>query len=177
MLSPIDCAPDSLAPRLAASMIPGPPPVMIAKPASPSSRAVSRASAYSGWSARRARRAEHRHRGAHVAQRLEARPQLVEHPLDAVLVGELRDDVRLLGGDDLLVEGARVRAARRSAIGGLERERQGLLQQLPHAGEELRAVGAVEDAVVADERERHLVAGHHPAALVHRRLLLRARPR
>src|SRR5215203_187431 len=51
MLSPIEWAPASRAPRLAASMVPGPPPVMIAMPASPTSRAVSRASAYSGWSA------------------------------------------------------------------------------------------------------------------------------
>ena len=54
---------------------------------------------------RGARGAEHRHRGAHVAERLEARPQLVEHPAEAVLVRQLRLDVRLLGGDDLLVEG------------------------------------------------------------------------
>ncbi len=50
MLQPIDSAPASRAPRLAASMIPGPPPVMIPKPASPISRAVSLACAYCGWS-------------------------------------------------------------------------------------------------------------------------------
>ena len=67
-------------------MIPGPPPVMIEKPASPSSREVSRASGVLGVVRRGARGAEHRHRGAHVAERLEARPQLVEHPPEAVLV-------------------------------------------------------------------------------------------
>ena len=50
MSSPIEGTPASRAPRLAASMIPGPPPVMIAKPASPSSRAASRARSYSGSS-------------------------------------------------------------------------------------------------------------------------------
>ena len=50
MLSPIESAPASRAPRLAASMAPGPPPVMTARPASPTMRAVSRASAYSGSS-------------------------------------------------------------------------------------------------------------------------------
>ena len=44
MFSPIEGAPASFAPRLAASMIPGPPPVMIASPLSPTRRAVSRAS-------------------------------------------------------------------------------------------------------------------------------------
>ena len=48
MFRPIDSAPASWAPRLAASMTPGPPPVMIVNPASPSSRAVSRAAAYTG---------------------------------------------------------------------------------------------------------------------------------
>ena len=56
MLSPIDSAPASRAPWLAASMIPGPPPVMIANPASPSCRAVSRASTQAGSSS--GRRAE-----------------------------------------------------------------------------------------------------------------------
>ena len=44
MLRPIEGAPASFAPRFAASMIPGPPPVMIARPLSPTRRAVSRAS-------------------------------------------------------------------------------------------------------------------------------------
>ena len=46
----------------------------------------------------------------------------------------------------------------------LQRERERLLEQLPDAREELGAVGAVEDAVVADQRERHLVARHDAAA-------------
>ena len=41
MLHPTDVAAAALAPLLAASMIPGPPPVMIDKPASPRRRAVS----------------------------------------------------------------------------------------------------------------------------------------
>ena len=44
MFSPIDSAPASRAPRLAASIAPGPPPVMTAKPAAPSRRPTSRAS-------------------------------------------------------------------------------------------------------------------------------------
>jgi hypothetical protein len=45
MFSPIEQAPASRAPRFAASMIPGPPPVITAKPRSPSRRPTSRASA------------------------------------------------------------------------------------------------------------------------------------
>ena len=45
MFRPIDSAPASFAPRLAASMRPGPPPVMTAMPLSPTMRAVSRARA------------------------------------------------------------------------------------------------------------------------------------
>ena len=41
MLQPIESPPPSLAPRLAAAMIPGPPPVMIAKPSLASIREVS----------------------------------------------------------------------------------------------------------------------------------------
>ena len=50
MSRPIDGTPASRAPRLPASMIPGPPPVMIEKPARPSAAAVSRAFAYIGSS-------------------------------------------------------------------------------------------------------------------------------
>ncbi len=50
MLSPIDRSPPSCAPRLPASMIPGPPPVMITKPASAKSRAVCTAASYIGSS-------------------------------------------------------------------------------------------------------------------------------
>src|SRR5690606_20228458 len=49
MLQPTESAPASLAPLLAASMIPGPPPVMIASPDSPSSLAVSTHASYWGW--------------------------------------------------------------------------------------------------------------------------------
>src|SRR5919198_2919087 len=40
-----------------------------------------------------------------------------------------------------------------------EGERQRLLEQFLHSGEELRPVGTVKDAVVADQAESHLVAG------------------
>ena len=50
MSSPIDGTPASRAPRLPASMIPGPPPVMIENPARPSAAAVARAVAYIGSS-------------------------------------------------------------------------------------------------------------------------------
>ena len=56
---------------------------------------------------RRARRAEEADgRGADAGERVEAHPQLVGDPVEPVLVGERRADRRLLGGDDLLVEGA-----------------------------------------------------------------------
>ena len=51
MSSPIDGTPASRAPRLPASMIPGPPPVMIEKPSRPSARATSTAARYIGSSA------------------------------------------------------------------------------------------------------------------------------
>src|SRR4051812_8063155 len=50
MFSPTDSAPASRAPRLAASIEPGPPPVITARPRSPSRRPTSRASPYSGES-------------------------------------------------------------------------------------------------------------------------------
>src|SRR4051794_37927415 len=50
MLRPTEVASASRAPRLAASMMPGPPPVMIANPRSPSLRAHVVASAAAGWS-------------------------------------------------------------------------------------------------------------------------------
>ena len=50
MPSPTDRPPASLAPRLAASMIPGPPPVMTAKPSLASAPPISIALAYSGLS-------------------------------------------------------------------------------------------------------------------------------
>ena len=47
----------------------------------------------------------------------------------------------------------------KSAPAPLERQREGLLEQLADASEELRGVGAVEDAVVAGQRDAHRVAG------------------
>jgi hypothetical protein len=43
------------------------------------------------------------------------------------------------------------RSRRVSAGAGLQRERQRLLEQLPHAPEEAGAVRAVQDAVIADQ--------------------------
>ncbi len=52
MLHPTDATPARRAPRLAASIIPGPPPVMIEKPASPRRRAVSTHAWYAASSGR-----------------------------------------------------------------------------------------------------------------------------
>src|SRR3954467_12876852 len=98
MLQPMDSPPASRAPRLAASMMPGPPPVMTAKPASASRRPVSRAAADIGADSggagagkraavlagggvhrvglRRAGRAEDGHGGADLGQRIEAGDEL-----------------------------------------------------------------------------------------------------
>src|SRR3954465_1842777 len=54
----------------------------------------------------------------------------------------------------------------------LERQRQRLLEQLAHAGQELGAVRSVEDAVVAHERDRHRVARGDAAAIVNHRAFL-----
>jgi len=51
-------------------------------------------------------RAEEGCRGADSGERVEPGSQLVGDALEPVLVGERRSDRRLLGGDDLLVEGA-----------------------------------------------------------------------
>ena len=50
MLRPTDAASASWAPRFAASIIPGPPPVITAKPASPMARPVARAISYASVS-------------------------------------------------------------------------------------------------------------------------------
>ena len=75
MFSPIDGAPASRAPRLAASMSPGPPPVMIASRLAEQARGLARGRVLRVV-ALNARRAEERHRRAHVGQRVEARSQL-----------------------------------------------------------------------------------------------------
>src|SRR3954451_2084141 len=56
--------------------------------------------------------------------------------------------------------------------GLLEGEGQRLLQKLAHAREELGAVRTVEDAVIANQGERHLIPRDHAAPLVHRGPLL-----
>ena len=104
MSSPIEGTPASRAPRLAASMIPGPPPVMIAKPASPSSRAARARALVLGMVARRARGAEDRDRLADVRERGEPGAQLLVDPLDPRRVVEVGLDVDGLGLEQLLVE-------------------------------------------------------------------------
>ena len=105
MLSPIESAPASRAPRLAASIAPGPPPVMIAMPAlAHQPRGLARELVLGVVRAacapsRRTRRP--RPRGASASK------PCVELGLDALDprgVGERGDDRRLLRGDDLLVE-------------------------------------------------------------------------
>ena len=110
MSSPIDGTPASRAPRLPASMIPGPPPVMIEKPARPSAAAVSRAFAYIGSSRGGARGAEDRDGLADVREAVEAGPQLLVDPLHARGVVELGDDRRRVGLEQLLVGRRRRRA-------------------------------------------------------------------
>src|SRR3954454_6936361 len=99
MSRPTDGTPASRAPRLAASMIPGPPPVMIAEALGPVVRAMLRAAWGRGEArrlvarmvARRARRPEERHRLADVVQRLEPGAQLVldaHHELRVSVLGE-----------------------------------------------------------------------------------------
>src|SRR5918994_5316777 len=56
----------------------------------------------------RARRAEEARCGRDARERVEAHAQLLDDAVDAVLVGQGRADRRLLGGDDLFVEGARL---------------------------------------------------------------------
>src|SRR4051812_45453272 len=63
--------------------------------------------------------------------------------------------------------------AQQGAVGTrLEGEGERLLEQLADSGEEPRAVRAVEDAVVADERRGHHVARDDPAAVFDHGLLL-----
>src|SRR5215210_8073535 len=95
MFSPIESAPPSFAPRFAASIAPG-------FPRQPGSFPRERVLGVLLW---RARRAEDRRGGAHVRERLEAAAQLLLDALEPSLVGERGQHRRLLGGDDLLVEG------------------------------------------------------------------------
>ena len=83
MPSPTLSPPASLAPLLAASIAPGPPPVMTAKPACASARPSSSAWAYAGCVGRGPRRAEHPDRRSELGQRTEALDELgldPEHP-------------------------------------------------------------------------------------------------
>src|SRR5688500_11124565 len=87
---------------------------------------------------------------------------------------ELRIGTPLLAGNPCarLVQTCLARLDDSSYGFRLERERKRLLEQVLDAREELGAVGAVEDAVVADERERHLIARHDLALVVHGGLLV-----
>ena len=58
------------------------------------------------------------------------------------------------GADGVAVAPVARRAAERRGR-ALERQRQRALEQRPDAGQELRRVGAVEDPVVAGERDAH----------------------
>src|SRR5690606_6227182 len=51
-----------------------------------------------------------------------------------------------------------------------EQNGYGLLEQFLESGEELRASGAVDDAMVAGQHERQAVARHDLSGLVHHRL-------
>jgi len=66
----------------------------------------------------RARGAEEACGGRHAGKRVEALAQLGRDPVDAVLVRERRADRRLLGGDDLFVEGPRLAWHRPSRLDG-----------------------------------------------------------
>ena len=106
MLSPIDSAPASARRGWRPPSSPGPPPVMIAKPASPSARADARASVVVRVVGRRARRAEDRDAGLRDgAQPPEAAGQLVAHPLHPVGVRPDDRDRRRLRVEQLFVEG------------------------------------------------------------------------
>ena len=94
MLQPIESPPASLAPRLAASMIPGPPPVITAKPRS----AMPAPDLARGGVVRRvgldARGAEHRHGQADPRQHVEAVDELAHDAQHAPGVGV--DEARVL---------------------------------------------------------------------------------
>ena len=103
MLSPTEAAPASRAPRLAASIRPGPPPVITAKPASPIARPISRARAYCGSLGGVRAEPKTQTAGPISRERLEALAQLRLDQGEPLLVGPRRRDRRLLGADDLLV--------------------------------------------------------------------------
>ena len=105
MLSPTEVAPASWAPRLAASISPGPPPVITANPASPIARADLARAGVERVARGRAGRAEDADRGPEVGERLEALAQLLLDQREALLVGAGRGHGGLLGADDLLAEG------------------------------------------------------------------------
>src|SRR5215213_4065664 len=98
MLSPIEQAPASFAPRVAAG---DDGESALADQAGGLAREA--VLGVIGW---RAGRAEEGGCGGDAGQRVEARAQLFGDAIESVLVGKRRPDRRLLSGDDLLVEGA-----------------------------------------------------------------------
>ena len=87
MPSPTLTPPASLAPLLAASIAPGPPPVITAKPASTSARPSCSAEGVRRVVGRRAGRAEHGDRRAELGQRAEALDELGLDPQHPPRVG------------------------------------------------------------------------------------------
>src|SRR5665213_4560285 len=105
MLRPTERPPPSCAPRLAASMLPEPPPVMIAKPCADSSRETARA-LVGGIVRFRQSRSEDRYCGADRAQREKAERQLLVDARDPLGIRAHRRDRLELGREQLFV-GAR----------------------------------------------------------------------
>jgi len=95
MLQPMDMPPASWAPRLAASMMPGPPPVMMAKPLCAKRNASRWADRYIGSSGRGAGRAENRDGGAHFRESVEGMDELALDAQDAPRIA--MSELRLLG--------------------------------------------------------------------------------
>ena len=107
MLQPIDRPPASLAPRLAASMMPGPPPVMIAKPCLGERRPPGVARRRSSGS-RRPMRAEPKMltAGPTSGEGVEALDELAHDPQHAPRVGVLEVVGRSARAEKLLILGA-----------------------------------------------------------------------
>ena len=113
MPSPIDCTPASRAPRLAASIAPGPAAgddreAGLAQMARELARLLRTPGGRGGVRAE----PKMRHRLADVRERAEAAPQLLGDVADPRLVVEQRQDGRRLRAEDLLVGRRRVLARR-----------------------------------------------------------------
>ena len=84
-------------------MTPGPPPVMIVNPASPSSRAVSRAVAYTGSLSGSRAEPKMEIPDGDVAERVERGRHLVADRRHALGIAQLGEDHRGLRGEQFLV--------------------------------------------------------------------------